>query len=480
MKKRWIVCFALLTTLVAAEHVKAGGINAAEERVLAVAQSSFEYEGKTYVAKESYVQQMKAKLMEDAVDLTDAQATEAISNIYANVEGGVKDGYLQEVSGEESEEDDASENSQTVQKAVKDAHEGKAQETTPEETAKGVSQDDSTEEMTEEETSEEEMSSEDDVNSTQTEANEIEDKPSKDASNKKSDSRSKSRGHIIPIVIGVLLLACCGVFIVRWLKKKEKVVKYPDMDGVLNAIYEEIGGFSDVHSHILPGVDDGAQDIDEAMAMINLAYQKGIRKIFLTPHYVPGRTNRQAEELQEIFEAFYTKVREKYGEEIFLYLGNEIYYRNGVVKDIEEGKALTMADTRYVLVEFNISISYSELYQAVKKMIQCSYIPIIAHYERYECLFEQEDRVRELKEQGARLQMNFSSFIGKDKHSLFCRKMVREHLVHFFGTDTHDTERRPPNARRGLLALLRSGVTEHRVKIIMKRNFECVVKDKVF
>ncbi len=478
MRKIWIICFALVTTLVAAEHVKAGGMNAAEERVLAVAQSSFEYEGKTYVAKDSYVQQMKAKFMEDDVDLTDEQASEAISNIYANVETGVKDGYLQEVSEEESEEDDVSENAETEQKAVEDPHEGQAQETTPEETAKGVSRDDFTEEMTEEETSEKEMSSEDDVNPMQTEANETEQKQI--TGDKKSDSVSKSRGHGIMIVIGVLLLACCGVFIVRWLKRKEKVVKYPDMDGVLNAIYEDIGGFSDVHSHILPGVDDGAQDIDEAMAMINLAYQKGIRKIFLTPHYVPGRTKRQAEELQEIFEAFYTKVREKYGEEISLYLGNEIYYRNGVVKDIEEGKALTMADTRYVLVEFNISISYSELYQAVKKMIQSSYIPIIAHYERYECLFEREDRVRELKEQGARLQMNLSSFIGKDKHSQFCRKMVREHLVHFFGTDTHDTERRPPNARRGLFALLRSGVTEHRVKIIMKRNFEYVVKDKVF
>ncbi len=98
--RKGLICLGIalgcLCTPIAA---KAGGINGNEASVIAAARGTFEYEGETYVAKDSYVAQLQAKLSQDDVDLTAEQASEAIAEIYSNVATGVKEGYLQKVSG---------------------------------------------------------------------------------------------------------------------------------------------------------------------------------------------------------------------------------------------------------------------------------------------------------------------------------------------------------------------------------------------
>ena len=115
MKKRF--AWAAAAVLVAAQSmtVLAGGINAYESSVISVACGTFTYNGKTYVAKAAYQAQLQAKLAEDGIDLTQEQANEAISLIYANVETGVVQGYLEEVGGA-SEETEESENTDDREK----------------------------------------------------------------------------------------------------------------------------------------------------------------------------------------------------------------------------------------------------------------------------------------------------------------------------------------------------------------------------
>ena len=203
--------------------------------------------------------------------------------------------------------------------------------------------------------------------------------------------------------------------------------------------------YFDIHSHILPGVDDGSQSLEESLGMLEIAYQEGTRNVMLTPHYIRGKNRYDREELNSRFRAFQDEVSKRYPD-MKLYLGNEVLYEDGIVEDLKEGKIQTMNNTKYVLVEFNIRISYSQLYQAVRKITNARYRPIIAHVERYRCLFKHMERIDELVRMESYLQMNISSIYGGllDEDARWCKKLVREGYISFFGTDAHDLENRAP------------------------------------
>ncbi len=203
--------------------------------------------------------------------------------------------------------------------------------------------------------------------------------------------------------------------------------------------------YFDIHSHILPGVDDGASTMEESLAMLGVAYGEGTRSILLTPHYTRGKNSYTREELHNIFVNLKTEAEKQYPG-LKLYLGNEILYEEGIVDDLKNGLIQTMNDTKYVLVEFNIRISYNQLYEAVRKLTNARFRPIIAHVERYRCLFKHIERIDELVGMEAYLQMNISSVYGglMDENARWCKKLVREEYISFFGTDAHDLEERAP------------------------------------
>ena len=138
----------------------------------------------------------------------------------------------------------------------------------------------------------------------------------------------------------------------------------------------------DIHTHILYGVDDGAKDINDSMGLLDEEREQGVDQVILTPHYGPKFGHPDTEVLREKFEAIREKAY-KYYPEIQLYLGSELYYQQGTVSDLKQGKALTMNGTRYVLVEFATSDAYSHIYRAVQDFVYAGYIPILAHVERY-------------------------------------------------------------------------------------------------
>lgn len=203
--------------------------------------------------------------------------------------------------------------------------------------------------------------------------------------------------------------------------------------------------YFDLHCHILPGVDDGAQTIEESMEMIDLSYKEGTRSILFTPHYVRGHNQYTKESLDETFSDFKNQVKEKYPD-FNLYLGNEILYEEGIVDDLKAGNIHTLNHTKYVLVEFNIKNSYSQIYDAIRKLTNARFRPIIAHVERYLALYKRMDRIEELLDMETLLQMNISSVYGGmfDENARWCKKLVKEGYISFFGTDAHDLAERAP------------------------------------
>ncbi len=200
----------------------------------------------------------------------------------------------------------------------------------------------------------------------------------------------------------------------------------------------------DVHNHSMPGVDDGSQDSDMTFQMLQMAYEEGIRAIILTPHYKSAMEN---ETTQKRYAAYRRAclLAEKVSPRLKLYLGEELYYDSKMVQRLREGRALTLNGTQYVLVEFPVYVDYPYIRQAVQNLWAAGYLPVLAHIERYEAL-KKMDRVEELVELGAYIQVNAESVIGKSgfrtKHYLL--RLIKNDLVHLVGTDAHNVSSRPP------------------------------------
>lgn len=206
-----------------------------------------------------------------------------------------------------------------------------------------------------------------------------------------------------------------------------------------------MNSYIDIHSHILPGIDDGSKNFSTSMKMLRTASQNGITEIIVTPHNKPARHNAGKAKMNSLI----TELKEQMEKEeilIKLHMGNELYYRSGLVEEIAEGKALTMAGSSYVLTEFGPMDDYDYIRNGIYNLTAGGYSPILAHVERYSKMNNRMDRVEDLIEMGCYIQVNADSVAGNmgfgAKH--FTRKLLKEHLVHFVATDAHNADKRSP------------------------------------
>lgn len=204
-------------------------------------------------------------------------------------------------------------------------------------------------------------------------------------------------------------------------------------------------GFIDIHTHILPEVDDGARDISEACRMIRMAWKNGTRALVLTPHYRGAYKKNKPVWLREYFDAL-RRMMEQELPEMKLYLGNEIFYEKDAPEKLRAGEILSLNDTRYALLEFSSVSLRSQVVNGVTDMIYCGYIPVIAHVERYDIFHKDPGLIDEVLRMGAMIQVNAESIMGSQglriKH--YCHTLLRDRKVHFVASDSHRVDKRPP------------------------------------
>lgn len=238
-------------------------------------------------------------------------------------------------------------------------------------------------------------------------------------------------------------------------------------------------GYYDVHCHILPEVDDGSQNMEMTRKMLEIAYTQGIRCIIATPHYISGKTGSNIAERMEIVD----KVREvaaSVSGELRIELGNELYYSDSILEDLQAKKAATMCGSDYVLVEFSTKIVYKEMYRSLRRLIESGYRPIIAHVERYDCLFKKLELIQELVSLGAYIQMNAESLVGRfmDGYASYCRKLFMSGMVHLLGSDAHGIDFRPPFMEGAIAVLQKKKMDEDLLERILYRNPERIFQNK--
>ena len=190
-------------------------------------------------------------------------------------------------------------------------------------------------------------------------------------------------------------------------------------------------GYWDIHNHILPGVDDGSGCMRETMEMLEEEYRQGVRHIVFTPHYRRDMFAIPREEIQTVYARVCEMAADRFPEMEF-YLGCEYYiHSDASVERLRGNPKYYMAGSRTVLMEFAYEASYAWIMQTVSEVRQMGLQPVVAHAERYECLYKGRDRVAELKTQGAYIQINCESILGKcgRKAKHFCMKLLKEDQI---------------------------------------------------
>ena len=164
----------------------------------------------------------------------------------------------------------------------------------------------------------------------------------------------------------------------------------------------------DLHSHILPGLDDGARDMETALHMADMAVQSGVSAVVVTPHCVSDRVEQVRKRLADLQSA----VRAE-GIPIRLYSGMEIFGRPDTAALLREGRLLTINGSRYPLIEFDFDTDGEEETAVLHSVIQAGYTPLVAHPERYRCIQEDPGQANLWARMGCRFQVNRGSLLGR-------------------------------------------------------------------
>lgn len=195
----------------------------------------------------------------------------------------------------------------------------------------------------------------------------------------------------------------------------------------------------DFHNHILPGIDDGAKTIEDTFALLKEAKEAGFTKIIFTPHY--KEEFYEVEVPEKI--ALFNEIKAQFARiepEMELYLANEIYMSgDNIIEYLEQAKASTINNTRYVLFELPMNSKPLNLFDMVYEIQRAKLIPVLAHPERYSFVQNNPDLIYDLIERGILMQQNYASILGRygKKAQVIAKKMLQANAVHFLGSDVH-------------------------------------------
>ena len=197
----------------------------------------------------------------------------------------------------------------------------------------------------------------------------------------------------------------------------------------------------DLHSHIIPKIDDGSKSIEDSIAMIKEAKNAGFTDIFLTPHYIENYFDLDVQSRKEKFAELREIVKEN-NIEINLFLGSEIFINPEIDKLYLSNTILTLNNSKYMLIEIPMNDTILYLDDVIENLVSIGITPILAHPERYQYVQNDINVCEGLIDKGALFQMNFGSIIGvygKDVKKTAI-KLLKNNYIHFLGSDAHRKE----------------------------------------
>lgn len=215
-----------------------------------------------------------------------------------------------------------------------------------------------------------------------------------------------------------------------------------------------MNGFTDIHTHFIYGVDDGAQTQQDMMDMLDAAHLDGVVHLIATSHSTPGVHPFS----EEVYEKHLEEARQyckSCGYAISIDEGAEILYTPAIRNDAQEHRLKTLADTKYILVEFVPDITYKEIKEAVQFLENCGYVTILAHIERYPCL---RARMAYRLKKAYHIYYQINTHTVLDAHRGFkayrIRRWLKDGLIDFVATDSHNCTNRPTQMKKAYKELV--------------------------
>ncbi len=224
----------------------------------------------------------------------------------------------------------------------------------------------------------------------------------------------------------------------------------------------------DLHSHLLPAVDDGSRSVEQSVRVLFEMAQQGVTDVCLTPHLLSGRAEAGPPLAHDsAFEALQAQAPQMPR----LHRGAEIMMDRPITRLVAAARNVTLAGTRYILVEFPRLVAYDTVVTALSQVVDFGLVPLLAHPERYSCC--SVDAVRHWRSLGAKTQVDATTLLASQARGQRARQLVSEGLADILAGDNHGDGRTVATGAR----FLRAQDGYDQVDLLVRRNPAAILSD---
>jgi len=225
----------------------------------------------------------------------------------------------------------------------------------------------------------------------------------------------------------------------------------------------------DIHTHILPGIDDGSKDINESLDILRALVNQGVTEVIATPHIITGVYNNTKKIIDEKIEQLKTEIIAN-KLPIKVYKGAELYYEPNIIEKTKQ-EELNLAGSNYILIESDLQRFPDNFEKTLYQFQVAGYIPILAHAERFTPFLNDFNRLINIANRGILIQLNSGSFFGNYGENVqkLAYRILQTGCVHFIASDVHHLNTRPVLMKQ-IYQYLSEHYTEDLAKLLLEEN----------
>ena len=234
----------------------------------------------------------------------------------------------------------------------------------------------------------------------------------------------------------------------------------------------------DLHSHMLPGIDDGAAELSIALEMARMQIDQGVTIVACTPHILPGVYQNDGPQIRRAV-ANLQRAIDDAGLKLLLKAGAYNHIAPDFAQQLRSGQLLSLGDTRYVLVEPPHNLPPVRLDELCFGILVADFVPIITHPERLGWVDDKYDLIKRMADRGVWMQVTAGSLTGRfgNRPKYWAERMICEGIAHILASDSHNITERPPDLAAGRKAAERLVGAAEADLLVMGRPFD-IVSDK--
>ncbi len=225
----------------------------------------------------------------------------------------------------------------------------------------------------------------------------------------------------------------------------------------------------DIHTHVLPGIDDGAQNIDESIEILEALQRQGVTELVATPHIITGVYNNSDQVISEKISLLKEAIIQ-HGLNITLHKGAELYCEPEIVENVME-QNLTLAGSNYILIESDLERFPANFEETLFSFQQNGFRPVLAHAERFVPFMNDLDSLLSIINRDIYVQMNSGSLLGVYGNTVKNTALEMLHLeaVHIIASDVHGLKKRPI-LMKDAYDLVNQTLSEDKAEILFYEN----------